>query len=218
MNIDTAVETSSICLSRNGAVLGSRINPSPKDSSSWLHVAIRGLLEDNQKEFIQLEAVAVSAGPGSYTGLRVGMATAKGLCYSLGIPLITVNTLMQMAISARQQEDEWLCPMIDARSMEVFTGVFDHELNEKMPSTNLILDGASFSDLLNLNNICFFGNGSIKFKPLIQHPKAIFREVVTDATHLSQLSFLMLKQGKLADLAYVEPFYGKDFYSVVKDS
>jgi tRNA threonylcarbamoyladenosine biosynthesis protein TsaB len=218
LNIDTAVQSSSICISQNGNLLLSANNSSAKDSAAWLHMAIRDILNKAQLQPVQLNAVAVSAGPGSYTGLRVGMATAKGLCYSLNIPLITVNTLKQMAGAARKNQQALLCPMIDARRMEVFTAVYDKDLNEKLPPANLILNNNSFSELLNDNQICFFGNGSAKFMSVMRHHNAIFLDVTIDSTHMISFSHEMLNNNIFADLAYEEPYYGKDFHSVVKDS
>ena len=158
LNIDTAVQTSSICLSENDETLAVKINPSQKDSAAWLHVAIKELLHEKNLFLQQLEAIAVSEGPGSYTGLRVGMATAKGLCYALNKPLITINTLQMMAFAAPKQHQGLLCPMIDARRMEVFTAIFDQNLNFILPPANLVLSETSFNDFLQKNKILFFGN------------------------------------------------------------
>ena len=127
LNIDTAVQSSSICLAENDQSISVKVNPSQKDSASWLHIAIKEILEETHFNFQQIDAIAVSEGPGSYTGLRVGMATAKGLCYVMNKPLITINTLQMMASDARDKHQGLLSPMIDARRMEVFTAVFDWE-------------------------------------------------------------------------------------------
>ena len=218
LNIDTAVQTSSISLSQDGSVLASRVNPSTKDSAAWLHVAIQEVFQTMKLDLSRLNAIAVSAGPGSYTGLRVGMATAKGLCYALNIPLITINTLQQMAFNARQSSTSLLCPMIDARRMEVFTAIYDQDLNVVMPVTNLILNESSFSEYLTSSHICFFGNGSEKFKSLVNHNHAEFKSLETTAESMSQLSFEKLKAKDYSDLAYLEPTYGKDFHSISKES
>ncbi len=163
LNIDTAVKTSSVCLSQNENVVGLKINPSQKDSAAWIHVAIGELMHEATLQLQQLDAVAVTEGPGSYTGLRVGMATAKGLCYTLNKPLILVNTLKTMAFSAQGENTDLLCPMIDARRMEVFAAVFDKELNIIEAPGNFILDEYSFNQLWHQHTVCFFGNGSDKF-------------------------------------------------------
>lgn len=193
--------------------MAEKTNSSQKDHASWLHVAIQELLQEQEVALPQLDAVAVSEGPGSYTGLRVGMAAAKGLCYALGIPLITINTLKMMAVGAQAHAQQLLCPMIDARRVEVFTAIYDRNLQQILPPTNLILTESSFSDLLEDNNIIFFGNGSVKFQPMVQHSNAHFVSIESSAKHLSALAFSRFTQKEFADLAYAEPFYGKEFYT-----
>lgn len=161
----------------------------------------------------QLEAVAVSAGPGSYTGLRIGMAAAKGLCYALNCPLITINTLQMMAAAAAAEPTSLLCPMIDARRMEVFTGLYTRELEEVLPAQALVLDQDSFATELETTTITFFGNGSAKFQKLLQHPNAVFKNITADASHLAGFAHRAFLQQAFTDLAYSEPFYGKAFYS-----
>ncbi|MGZ5189875.1 MAG: tRNA (adenosine(37)-N6)-threonylcarbamoyltransferase complex dimerization subunit type 1 TsaB [Flavisolibacter sp.] len=218
LHIDTAVQSASICISDKESIVFSAINPSQKDHASWLHQQIRdGLLERNIS-IKQIEAVSVSAGPGSYTGLRVGMATAKGICYALKIPMILVNTLQMMANAAKKHTSEWLCPMIDARRMEVFTAIFDKSLNKVEPYHNLILDQNSFYSLLDQKEILFFGNGSTKFQSLTQHPNALFAKVDATAENMPELVYSRFLDKDFADLAYAEPCYGKDFHSVTKQS
>jgi len=218
LNIDTAVQTSSICLAENDKVLALKSSPSQKDSAAWLHVAINELLNEHSLTAQRLDAIAVSEGPGSYTGLRVGMATAKGLCYVLQKPLITINTLQMMAVAAQNESTDLICPMIDARRAEVFTAVFDMQLNFIQPPTNLILTEISFSDLLQRHTITFFGNGSPKFQQLIKHPNAIFKSFGISALLMILLSNQKFIDREFADLAYSQPFYGKDFYSLSKQS
>ena len=215
LNIDTAVQSASICLTDGEKILGVSFNPSGKDSASWLHVAIEQLLRRQDVSLKQVQGIAISAGPGSYTGLRVGMAAAKGLCYALNIPLITINTLQLIAASAGAVSTDLLCPMIDARRMEVFTALYDRSLQEVSPSTNLILDEASFSDRLAEHTICFLGNGSEKASSVIRHKHAIFLSVETSAADMAILSAKKFDAVKFSDLAYTEPFYGKDFHSSV---
>jgi len=216
LNIDTAVQSASICLAIDERPVGIKINPSQKDHASWLHIAIKELLTEQNVSLQQLDAIAISAGPGSYTGLRVGMATAKGLCYVLKIPLLMVNTLQMMAAAAQNEPADLLCPMIDARRMEVFTAIFDRDLKEIRASTNLILDENSFMDVADEGTIVFFGNGSIKFQAITKHPRAIFRAIETSAQHMASLSYQQFLKQEFADLAYSEPYYGKDFHSSVK--
>jgi len=218
LNIDTAVQTASICLAEDDKVLGVKVNPFQKDHAAWLHIAIKELLQEQKLILDQINAIAVSEGPGSYTGLRVGMATAKGLCYILNIPLITINTLKMMAFAAKNGSADLLCPMIDARRMEIFTSVFDPFLKEIVPATNMILEESSFKDLLHQYRVNFFGNGSIKFQSIVKSPNAFFSTIDATAEHMVQLSNLKLVSQQFADLAYAEPFYGKDFHSTVKQS
>jgi tRNA threonylcarbamoyladenosine biosynthesis protein TsaB len=183
-----------------------------------LHVAIKEILNEHHFNFQQLDAIAVSEGPGSYNGLRVGMATAKGLCYVLNKPLITINTLQMMASAVRGKSSGFLCPMIDARRMEVFTAVFDQELNFILPPVNLILDENSFHDLLREKSILFFGNGAHKFQQIVKHSNAVFAAIDFDASAMAELSHKKFLKAEFADLAYSQPFYGKDFHSSAKQS
>lgn len=213
LHIDTAISSSSICVSEGAEPKAWKINPETRDSASWLHVAIKQLLHEQQIQLKDLSAISVSAGPGSYTGLRVGMATAKGLCYALNIPLITISTLKIMASAARNEPVDLLCPMIDARRMEVFTALYDKDLNEVMPPVNMILDETSFQSHLQQKTICFFGNGSEKAKPLLHHPNASFPHYDIDARQLCPLAANAYSSKDFADLAYSVPVYVKDFYS-----
>jgi tRNA threonylcarbamoyladenosine biosynthesis protein TsaB len=212
LNIETAVAGASVCLSTDEHILSKKENAEPKDGAAWIQPAIRELLAVAGISMQQLNAVAVSSGPGSYTGLRVGMATAKGLCYALKIPLITLNTLQVMAAAFRGGNG-LLCPMIDARRMEVFTALFDKDLNEVMPSRNLVLNPDSFDDILQTNVIHFFGNGSSKFSPLLKNKNAFFHEILMNASNMPALALIRFKQQVFSDLAYAEPFYGKGFYA-----
>jgi len=215
LHIDTAVQSASVCLAENENILGTKVNPAEKESASWLHVAIQQLLLENGLELKTLDAVAISAGPGSYTGLRVGMAAAKGLCYAISKPLITINTLQMMAASVQLPATELLCPMIDARRMEVFTAVYNTNLEEIMPATNLILEESSFTDLLDVHTLSFFGNGSAKASPLIRHKNASFISVTSTAENMLSLAAKRFSEGQFANLAYAEPYYGKDFHSPI---
>lgn len=212
LNIDTAVQTASVCLSENEKIIGLKVNPSQKDHAAWLHVAIKKLLQEKDIDLHQLTAVAISAGPGSYTGLRVGMAAAKGLCYALQIPLISINTLQMMAVAA-ESATHFICPMIDARRMEVFTALFDENLNELMPATNSIVTENFFSNILEKQIIVFCGNGSSKFQAITNHPNAVFKQVNATAQHMTGLSYKKLISTSFSNLAYSVPAYSKDFYA-----
>ena len=216
LNIETAVQGSSVCLAHGGEAVQLLANPEQKDSASWIHTAIRSLLLETGTQLHALKAIAVSAGPGSYTGLRVGMATAKGLCYTLRLPLITCSTLEVMALAAGQMDTDLLCPMIDARRMEVFTALYDKDLNIISSPANMILDPQSFSAELDRHTIGFFGNGSLKFSTLTAHRNAKFAAVEATAAHMASLSYRKYSVEEFASLAYTEPFYGKDFHSFAK--
>lgn len=218
LNIDTATETGSIALSDGDAILQTMINEDQKDHAAWIHNAINELLENAGRTLRELEAVAVTAGPGSYTGLRVGMATAKGLCYVLKIPLITESTLKVMARAGVEHagKNTWLCPMIDARRMEVFTAVYNDNLQEILKPQPMVLDENSFSDLLAQNYITFFGSGSNKFKDLVQNTSASFADIRYTAEHLAYLAQASFSGNNFTDPAYAEPAYLKEFYTHTK--
>jgi tRNA threonylcarbamoyladenosine biosynthesis protein TsaB len=189
-------------------------------------VAINKLLEEQGYTMQQLKAVAVTEGPGSYTGLRVGMATAKGLCFALQIPLITVNTLKVMACSAiaqwlplpNQTMQVALCPMIDARRMEVFTAVYNDKLQELIAPKALILDPLSFNEELNNQLLICFGNGANKWKNISRFPNVVFIDEKIDmGKGLAKLATDQYLSKNFADLAYAEPVYLKEFYSYIKN-
>jgi tRNA threonylcarbamoyladenosine biosynthesis protein TsaB len=218
LNIDTSTERAGISLCEEGRSLALSENPEQKDHASWLHPAIERVMRDTGHRMGDLQAVAVTDGPGSYTGLRVGMAAAKGFCYGLRIPLITENTLKVMAFAAREQfpGNGLFCPMIDARRLEVFTAVYQNDLVERMPPSAEIIDENSFSTLLERETVSFFGGGSYKCKPLITSPRAVFIEVNYQAGYLGILSFLRYLQSEFTELAYSEPAYTKEFYTHTK--
>ncbi len=227
LNIETATEVCSVALSYNNA----KISGVEEDATGFAHaekltVLVDSLMKKTNTEYSQLDAVAVSYGPGSYTGLRIGMSAAKGFCYALNIPLITINTLKAMAAGALHlrdvenlflQPDVLLCPMIDARRMEVYTAFFDKDLNEAHPPSADIIDSNSYSDWLKKNKLLFFGNGAAKCKPVLS-PKAntyFFDEFQLSAKNMIGLAHISYKEKQFANLAYSEPFYLKDFQSGV---
>lgn len=215
LHIDTAVEAASICLSQGDEILAEAHNPQSRESASWLQPAIKQLMAESGHSLQQLHAISVSAGPGSYTGLRVGMASAKGLCYALNIPLITIGTLEMMTAAALKviADDLLFCPMIDARRMEVFTAMYNRNMECVLPPQNIILEEHSFSEWLRQSRICFFGNGSTKFKPLLNAGAASFATVHSGARDLVGLAKKQYQAGVFADIAYTEPFYVKAFYT-----
>ncbi|HAK11232.1 MAG TPA: tRNA (adenosine(37)-N6)-threonylcarbamoyltransferase complex dimerization subunit type 1 TsaB [Chitinophagaceae bacterium] len=215
LHIDTATEFAVVGFSKDGEVLAEQENLEQQQHAAFLQPAIQALSKKLGLPLQQIDAVVVSNGPGSYTGLRVGLASAKGICFALQKPLITLNTLQIMAHAARKAfpKADLFCPMIDARRMEVFTAVYDQSLNEVMPPQAMILEAASFMDRLASKTIVFTGSGQEKFHQICTHPNAQFallRHAVTDMCPLGEQAFV---NQQFADLAYAEPFYSKAFYS-----
>ncbi len=218
LNIDTSTEKAGICLSEKGEMLLMMENHDQKEHSSWLHPAVQKLLQDSGRRLQDLQAIAVTAGPGSYTGLRVGMAAAKGFCYALNIPLIAENTLTAMAFAAREQLSaiDFLCPMLDARRMEVFTAIYKDDLDVVLPATAMIIDENSFSSYLLDHQMSFFGPGSDKCKQVISAPNAAFVDFTFNVRYLGILSFYRYLHGEFTGVAYSEPAYTKEFYTHTK--
>ena len=216
LNIDTAVDVASVCLAKDGQALSIVKNESQNDHASWLHIAIKEIFEKNNLELGLVDAIAVTGGPGSYTGLRIGMATAKGICFALNKPLISLNTLLVMANGAKEESTELLCPMIDARRMEAFTAVYTKDLKIVKEPAAITLNENSFAEYLSKNSICFFGNGSNKFHAIEKSSQAFFSDIKTDASSMISLSGKSFTEKKFADLAYAEPLYLKEFYTPVK--
>jgi tRNA threonylcarbamoyladenosine biosynthesis protein TsaB len=218
LQIDTATEHASICLSNNGISMLSKESSDQKNHGSFLQPAIQALMANYGQKLSDLDAIAVSEGPGSYTGLRVGLASAKGLCYALQKPLIAINTLKIIAASAIDstkaiQNTVLYAPMIDARRMEVFTAVYDIRLNMIEEPNAKILDETSFQSILSENLVIFCGSGYVKFQSICQHKNAQFTKVQHQAKDMSMLAFNALKEKNFANLAYCEPYYLKSFYS-----
>lgn len=219
LHIDTSLETASVLLSLEGKLLGAASNASQYDHASWIQLAIKRLMDDAGYQMQDLNAIAVVSGPGSYTGLRVGMATAKGLCYALNIPLLTVDTLFFMASAAKLElmkektdKEVLLCAMIDARRMEVFTAIYDIELNEVLKAQALILDESSYQDQLNQTPIIFFGNGSDKWRRICTHHNARFIDLSYQPSALIDTTYSKFLRHEFTALAYAEPVYIKEFY------
>ncbi len=222
LNIDTASEHAHTSIASNGSVLCALHNESQKDHASFIQTAIQQLTRSAHINLKDIDAVAVTAGPGSYTGLRVGMASAKGLCYALKKPLITIGTLEVLALSALQlfpdqRESMLYCPMIDARRMEVFTAIYKNDLTICMQPCAVILDESSFENQLQENNIMFFGSGSFKWKMICKHEHAAFEEISLLPDSLAKSTYNRFLEKKFTALAYSEPMYIKEFQSVIKN-
>lgn len=213
LNIDTVSDIASLCLSENETVIGLVQNDSRNDHASWLHPAIDSLLKNNALSVADLQAVAVNIGPGSYTGVRIGLSTAKGLCFASRIPLIAVSSLKILAKAVQMEALELVCPVIDARRMEVYTAVFNKELVEKDPAQAIVINENSFSEILSAHAVLFCGTGCKKVKSMITHPRASFSNTISNASHLAKLACHDFLCNKFVDTAYIAPLYVKEFYN-----
>ena len=225
LNIETATRVCSVALAKDGIVLDVKESTEEKSHAALLAVFIDQILKERQLTAGQLDAIAVSKGPGSYTGLRIGVSTAKGLCYGANIPLVAVTTLRVMAKGALEpdllknqskNENVILCPMIDARRMEVYTALFDTQLNMIHPIEAKIIDKDSFHEILQNNRIVFFGSGAAKCRETIVHENAVFSDQPEpSASYMAELTEEAFREKKFEDVAYFEPFYLKDFIATV---
>lgn len=218
LNIETSTKVCSVALGKDGKLIALKESRDENYSHSEnLTTYIQDVFSQVKSEFKELDAIAVSKGPGSYTGLRIGVSTAKGLCYALDKPLIGIETLKAMAQShishLTSHISHLFCPMLDARRMEVYCAVYDLSLNELKKTTAEIIDENSFSDLLEKNSIYFFGDGAEKCKKLLSNnPNAKFIEnIFPSAKNMIHFSEEAFKKKKFEDMAYFEPFYLKDF-------
>lgn len=213
LHIDTALETASVCLSDDENIIALAINTDQKDHAFWLHNSIREMMIKHDTPLNRLQAISVSIGPGSYTGLRVGLSAAKGFCYALNIPLIATGTLQMIANRVRKEATDLICPLIDARRMEVYAALYDKQMTEIEKPSALTVDANSFSDLLTNRKLIFTGSGSKKLQQILSHANASFIDKVVTAEQLVVFAHLSYRKQQFADLAYTEPLYIKDFYS-----
>ncbi len=212
--IDSSVSSASIALAKGNILLGKKVCVEQKQHASFLQPAIKELLNESTISINNLSAIAVTNGPGSYTGLRVSMATAKGLCYALNIPLITVGTLDVMAVAAKEQlqTTDYLCPLIDARRMEVFTALYNKELKNVLAPQAMILTEHSFTEIFSEKKIAFFGNGAVKWQQLCTNENAVFETVDWDAASMISPVLNAFTKKEFSSLAYATPFYLKEFH------
>lgn len=214
LNIDTATETAHVSLAENGRLLQVLVNDQQKDHAAFVQTGVQQIMQHTGIALSAIDAVAVTAGPGSYTGLRVGMASAKGLCYALNKPLIAINTLEVMTNALLLQHSDaaiLYCPMIDARRMEVFTAVYNSQLNVIMEPCALILDENSYMLHLQKNKLMFFGSGAAKWKAIARHSNISFAEITRLPEGLSGLSYEYYCKSNFSELAYSAPYYIKEF-------
>jgi tRNA threonylcarbamoyladenosine biosynthesis protein TsaB len=219
LNIETSTPVCSASIAINGNVIALKESFDDKSHASLLTIFISELLSENQIKWEQIEAVSVSEGPGSYTGLRIGVSVAKGICYAKNIPLIAVNTLQAMALMASHtitDKEVLLCPMIDARRMEVYSAIFNHNTSEYRKISAEIIDENSFVTELSKNKVAFFGNGVDKCKAHLTHKNAIFIEsIYPSAKFMAPLAQKAFDSHQFKDAAYFEPLYLKDFVATV---
>lgn len=223
LNIETATGVCSVALAKDGQLVGLKESNTKNSHSSVLPIFIDEVVAASGFSMSDIDTIAVSEGPGSYTGLRIGVATAKGLCYALEIPLIGVNTLQAMAMGmalpptpSPKREGEYstlYCPMIDARRMEVYCAIFDETGKEIRETRAEIMDENSMMEYLVKNKVIFAGDGAMKCRPLFEnHPNAVFMDdFQASSKFMIPLSEEKYSSKKFEDLAYFEPFYLKDF-------
>jgi len=226
LSIDTSINTASVSIAIDGIVLAKEINTDTRSHGAFIQNAISKLFLDSKKNLNELDAIAVVNGPGSYTGLRVGLATAKGLCFSLNKPLILLNTLeilaqtvinnLKSVVDKKELDDYLFCPMIDARRMEVFTAIYDSEMKVIESPNAKVLNAQSFDFLLDKHKIFFTGNGHQKLKEILINSNAFFIDTLDIIPTISFMAEKFICENKVSDLAYCEPFYLKDVYFAEK--
>ncbi len=218
LSIDSSTRGCSVAIHQNNILLASSELYTDRSSSAMLTVLVEQVTTNAGFVLTDLDAVAVAKGPGSYTGLRVAVSTAKGLCYALEKPLIGINTLEAMSLQVKRFFDSrtYFCPMIDARRMEVYTAVYNFEGDTILPTNALILDSNSFSELLEEHPVVFFGDGSSKFKTFVEaQSNALFLsdEIRPSARTIGLLAGESFKNQQFEEIISFEPYYLKDFMS-----
>lgn len=225
LNIETATTVCSVSLAKDGELLAFKEQNGDYSHSENLTLFIQDICLQANIQLSDIDAIAVSKGPGSYTGLRIGVSTAKGLCYSLNKPLIAINTLQHLALSVSEKFSSdptyapntsattLFCPMLDARRMEVYCAIYDSSNNEIIATSAKIIDEHSFTDLFKSHRLVFFGDGASKCKNVLSiNTNALFLDHVTlSSIHMITLSESAFSKKKFEDIAYFEPYYLKDF-------
>jgi len=214
LNIETGGDNCSVALSKGKDIIAIKEN-CDREHSKYLSVFIDEIVKANLLSYNDIDAVAISKGPGSYTGLRIGVATAKGICYALNKPLIAIDSLLSLANICKQSQniepEAMFLPLIDARRLEVYTALFNASLSQLTNTEAIILSENSFQEILEMHKVYFFGSGSEKCKELIKHPNAIFTQVKSSARGLVAPAHEAYNKSQFEDIAYFEPLYLKDF-------
>ncbi len=220
LSLETSTQSCSVALHSDGILIASKMTEAPRSAASQLAVMIDEVFQSANKKPQSLEGVIVAAGPGSYTGLRIGVATAKGLCYALNIPLFSINTLELMAYQFLetaskknvQVNNAILCPMLDARRMEVYCALLDQDLKYVEQVQAKVIEEDSFKSIIEKNPVLFFGEGADKCRDIIKHSNAhFFSNVIPLASSLGTIGYKKWKTSASEDLVLFEPFYLKDF-------
>lgn len=226
LNIETSTEVCSVALGKDGKLLFEKESPEGLNHSELLTVFIEELFSENNLNIKNIDAIAVTKGPGSYTGLRIGVSVAKGLCYALDKPLISVGSLDSLGVfcsrnissyfKGKKEENILLCPMIDARRMEVYTALYNSSGETVQPVSAQIIDKHSFSSEIKESKILFFGNGAEKCKSHLTHSNALFSgPLKTSARFMLFLAEKKYNKKEFEDVAYFEPFYLKNFVATI---
>ncbi|MBO4634608.1 MAG: tRNA (adenosine(37)-N6)-threonylcarbamoyltransferase complex dimerization subunit type 1 TsaB [Bacteroidales bacterium] len=228
--IETSTAKLSVALAADGNVIASRECSEPRQQASLTAPLVKEVLDSQGLKVTDCNAICVSKGPGSYTGLRVGVSTAKGLAFGAGLPLLAVGTLDILAQAAREiagqagndatvmpgpDRASFIIPMIDARRMEVYTAVFSPSGEQLTPVSAQVIGPESFAEQLEQGPVLFIGDGALKCREVITHPSARFMQAWPDAAHMARLAQEAWDQKRFEDLAYFEPFYLKDFVATV---
>lgn len=219
LHIETTTHVCSVALSDGKKLISLKESHEDKAHARILALFIEEILKENKLQANQLKAVAVSKGPGSYTGLRIGVATAKGLCYAAQIPLISVSTLKAMTmgfITTQATDANYFIPMIDARRMEVYSAIFNRSLEKVRDIQADIIDENSFSEYLQEEKVAFFGNGASKCREVISNTNALFANGFNpSAKYMIELAWDKFLNNNFEDVAYFEPFYLKEFLATI---
>jgi tRNA threonylcarbamoyladenosine biosynthesis protein TsaB len=217
LNVETATKNCSVSLAENGTIIALKeVNDGAYSHAENLHVFIQDVFKQADTSLKNIDAVAVSKGPGSFTGLRIGVSAVKGLCYALDVPLISTSTLQALAWQVKK-ENGLVIPMLDARRMEVYSAVFNSDNLQVREIQAQILDENSFAAYLENNEVYFIGDGVPKTKEIITHKNAFFIDgELPSANEMAKLSFDKFQQKDFEDVAYFEPFYLKDFVTNAK--
>lgn len=213
LNIETATKNCSVSISKDEKVVALKeLNEGKFSHAEKLHTFILDVLIEAGLDINDLDAVAISKGPGSYTGLRIGVSAAKGLCYILDKPLISVPTLEIMALQVPLDVNELVISLLDARRMEVYSGIFDHDYQQVRQTEAEIIDESSFEDILENGIVYFAGDGAEKCKEYIKHANARFlSNIYPSAKEMAIIASHKFEVADFEDVAYFEPFYLKDF-------